>query len=292
MDFKNNSNLGYAFVDLSSEDCAHSFFDAFSGFCDQGFSLEQECQVCWSTLQGHQSHVERYRNSPVMHESVPDDFKPLLFVDGQRIPFPEPTKRIREPHNWVRSVGDIGSAKGIQSSTVIEQSAADHSSLPFSLCASDRGCLSGEMHADEQRTTCMLRNIPEAYTRNMLLELIDNGGFAKKYSLVYLPMDFKTKKNLGYAFFDFISTDVAQQFIDAFSGFCDSGFSISEKFEVCWSTVQGYPAHVERYRDSPVMHHLVPDDFKPLLFVDGQRIPFPEPTKRIREPRHWKRNQE
>jgi len=164
------------------------------------------------------------------------------------------------------------------------------SSLPVSFSISDGSFIVGEMNsAEQQRTTCMLRNMPENYTRQTLLELIDTVGFAGKYNLIYLPMDFKNKNNLGYAFVDLISDGVAQIFFEAFSGFCDRGFSAEKECEVSWSTVQGYPAHIERYRNSPVMHSLVPDDFKPLLFVDGQQVPFPEPTKRIREPRNWKR---
>lgn len=174
-----------------------------------------------------------------------------------------------------------------------EQSTNEASSLPVSFSISDESFIAGDMNpADQQRTTCMMRNMPENYTRQTLLELIDLVGFSGKYNLVYLPMDFKNKVNLGYAFVDLISGDVALKFFEAFSGFCDRGFSVEKECEVSWSTVQGYPAHIERYRNSPVMHHLVPDDFKPLLFVDGKPVPFPEPTKRIREPRNWKRAQE
>lgn len=47
--------------------------------------------------QGLEAHVERYRNSPVMHEDVPDTFKPVLFANGVRISFPLPTRKLRAP---------------------------------------------------------------------------------------------------------------------------------------------------------------------------------------------------
>ena len=31
-----------------------------------------------------EAHVERYKNSPVMHKSVPDEYKPVIFADGVR----------------------------------------------------------------------------------------------------------------------------------------------------------------------------------------------------------------
>jgi hypothetical protein len=40
------------------------------------------------------NQVELYRNSPVMHHSVPDACKPILLRNGVRIPFPAPTARL------------------------------------------------------------------------------------------------------------------------------------------------------------------------------------------------------
>merc|ERR1712066_571567 len=42
-------------------------------------------------------HVERYRNSPVMHESIPDEGKPIVLNAGVRMPFPLPTTPLLSP---------------------------------------------------------------------------------------------------------------------------------------------------------------------------------------------------
>merc|ERR1719321_875490 len=55
------------------------------------------------------------------------------------------------------------------------------------------------------RTTVMLRNIPNNYTRAKLLELLDKEGFLACYDFIYLPMDFKRNANLGYAFLNLVS---------------------------------------------------------------------------------------
>ncbi|CAE7888089.1 ML3 [Symbiodinium necroappetens] len=47
------------------------------------------------------------------------------------------------------------------------------------------------------RTTVMLRNIPNNYTRDMFLELLDQHGFAGRYDFAYLPCDFCRDANLG-----------------------------------------------------------------------------------------------
>jgi hypothetical protein len=52
----------------------------------------------WSKpFQGLEANVARYRNSPVMHPEIPDEFKPVVFRDGQRAEFPQATKKIPLP---------------------------------------------------------------------------------------------------------------------------------------------------------------------------------------------------
>lgn len=100
MDFKNMVGLGYCFVNLVDPEEAQRFRKHFEGFHRWGpaVSSEEACEVTWSNaLQGRDAHVDRYRNSPVMHESMPDEAKPMLFKLGERVLFPEPTKRIRAP---------------------------------------------------------------------------------------------------------------------------------------------------------------------------------------------------
>ena len=46
------------------------------------------------------------------------------------------------------------------------------------------------------RTTVMLRNVPNNYTREMFLALLDDNGFAGRYDFVYLPCDFRRQADL------------------------------------------------------------------------------------------------
>lgn len=137
-------------------------------------------------------------------------------------------------------------------------------------------------------TTVMMRNIPINMTREMLLQLMNAEGFVGSYDFVYLPMDFKKMVGLGYSFINLVDGLAARRFHAHFSGFDRWGIQTEKVCEMAWSdALQGKDAHIERYRNSPVMHHSMPDDCKPLLFDDGERQPFPEPTKRIRAPRQW-----
>ena len=58
---------------------------------------------------------------------------------------------------------------------------------------------------DDQRTTLMVRNIPNKYNQKMLLATIED-RHEGKFDLLYLPIDFKNRCNVGYAFINFIST--------------------------------------------------------------------------------------
>lgn len=138
----------------------------------------------------------------------------------------------------------------------------------------------------DDRTTVMMRNIPNAYTSQSFVELFDAQGFHGMYNFVYLPIDFRSGMNLGYAFMNFVSNNAAQLFMTHFNGFHQWMCQSPKVGEVTWTDPhQGLENHVGRYRNSPVMHEDVSDIFKPRIYAGGERIPFPGPTKKIRAPR-------
>jgi len=140
--------------------------------------------------------------------------------------------------------------------------------------------------SQEWRTTVMIRNMPNNYTREMLLDLVDSMGFAGTYDFAYLPVDFQSQAGLGYAFINFISVAEAQLCFSRFEGFSTWEVPSEKVCTVTWSEpTQGLEAHIDRYRNSPVMHHSLPFDWQPVLFQQGVRVPFPPPTKPIKTPK-------
>lgn len=136
------------------------------------------------------------------------------------------------------------------------------------------------------RSTVMLRNLPVGFTRDMLIELLNRHGFARYYDFIYMPINFRTQTTFGYAFVNFVAESHAQRTSEVFEGYRDWCLPSDRICEVTWSDMhQGLSAHIERYRNSPVMHESVPDEYKPLMYVDGVRVKFPPPTKKIRGPR-------
>jgi len=146
--------------------------------------------------------------------------------------------------------------------------------------------VAGNAPATDEFTTIMLRNLPNLYTRDMLVDLLNNEGFAGKYTFVYLPIDFKTHAGLGYAFVDLISPYETDRMRQHFEGFSSWALRSEKVCSVSWShpEQQGFAAHVDRYRNSPVMHNSVPESWKPALFSQGVHLTFPAPTKKLRNP--------
>jgi len=86
MDFKKGKVFGHTIVNFVSNETAEQ---ASSHFAGAGVNIE------WSdSHQGFDSLIQRYRDSPIMHESMPENSKPIIFCNGVEAPFPSPTKEI------------------------------------------------------------------------------------------------------------------------------------------------------------------------------------------------------
>lgn len=98
-DFETCVGSGYAFVSFTLHEAAVRARGHFHGFTAwQSASPSKACNVAWSgPVQGLDAHVKKYQNSPVMHESVPDECRPAIWNNGVRVAFPKPTRRIRMP---------------------------------------------------------------------------------------------------------------------------------------------------------------------------------------------------
>lgn len=123
-------------------------------------------------------------------------------------------------------------------------------------------------------TTVMLRNIPNKYTQEMMVSLL-NETYKGLFDFFYLPIDFRNSCNVGYCFINFVHPFVAAHFKKAFHNLKLTAFK-SQKICACtWGRVQGLQANIAHYRNSAVMG--VPfSQYKPLLFRDGLIIPFPQ----------------
>jgi len=138
------------------------------------------------------------------------------------------------------------------------------------------------------RTTLMLDNVSVACSRTDIINRLDSLGFQGEYDLVYLPTNFKTWEACHYAFVNMTTPEAAlraTQVLDGLEGFCAESH---QALQVHWSDIQGLRANVERYRNSPVMHPDVPEQYRPLMLVNGLSTSFPPPTRSIKVPARLK----
>jgi hypothetical protein len=144
----------------------------------------------------------------------------------------------------------------------------------------------GPPSAAEWRTSVLLRNVPYLLSRDMLVELLDSQGFNGKYDLVYMPRDFDRAQTLGYAVVNALDPKIALRLFQAFEGF--HAWPVKCQKKICtvdWCRRQGLQKNIRFLRNSSVMHESVPEDFKPVLFLQGSQVPFPACTKKLR---NWK----
>ena len=120
----------------------------------------------------------------------------------------------------------------------------------------------------EQRTTLMIRNIPNKYTRTMLVDELNEDNF-KCYDFLYLPIDFRNKCNLGYAFINMINP---QNVIDLYNNFRGKSWQRSrseKKADVKWGRLQSKNALIEHFRASSFLKRIPPDSRPISFWTDG-----------------------
>jgi len=119
----------------------------------------------------------------------------------------------------------------------------------------------------------MVRNIPTRFVASSFLAIVEQSGFNDSIDYFYLPMDFKTGKNVGYAFINFTSPHSASLFRSQFSGKCLHSSTSRKQVEIIPSRLQGLKANVDMFRDSKLVASCLPQ-YRPLVAVDGLLIPL------------------
>ncbi|RHY06638.1 hypothetical protein DYB25_009689 [Aphanomyces astaci] len=118
--------------------------------------------------------------------------------------------------------------------------------------------------APDTRTTLMIRHIPNKYTQAMLLAEINGLGHHGAYDFFYLPIDFKNKCNMGYAFVNFMTTDAIIPFYKAFNGRRWRCFNSDKVCAITYARLQGKAAMVYRFQNSSLLDKH--ESYRPLVF--------------------------
>lgn len=131
--------------------------------------------------------------------------------------------------------------------------------------------------------TLMLRNIPVTYDRDQLLQDLDSRGFRPSMDFFYLPIDFQTGNNVGYAFVNLNNETEVERFRKTYHGIQLSADRSNKICAVCDAQKQGLHQNVEHYRNSPVMG--MEEKYHPMIFQNGIQQPFPGPTRPLKQVR-------
>jgi len=136
--------------------------------------------------------------------------------------------------------------------------------------------VNGQVPAIDKRTTLMIRNIPNKYTQDMLLDEISE--FLASFDLLYLPVDVypqvvdkQEHVNVGYAFLNFVSPERIGPFYSKFQSHKWKLFGSSKICELTYARIQGRQAMLDHFYASRVL--VDNPQFRPILFDErGNRI--------------------
>ncbi|OAY30614.1 protein MEI2-like 1 isoform X4 [Manihot esculenta] len=131
------------------------------------------------------------------------------------------------------------------------------------------------LHGEDSRTTLMIKNIPNKYTSKMLLAAIDE-HCRGTYDFIYLPIDFKNKCNVGYAFINMTDPQQIIPFHKAFNGKKWEKFNSEKVASLAYARIQGKAALIAHFQNSSLMNE--DRRCRPILFhTDGPNAGDPEP---------------
>ncbi|KAI8808116.1 RNA recognition motif 2-domain-containing protein, partial [Cladochytrium replicatum] len=93
MDFVNQCNVGYSFINFIDPKSVISFAERVVGKKWGAFNSEKVCMLSYANIQGKQALIKKFRNSSVMYEDPA--YRPKIYFSlgpyrGQEEPFPDP----------------------------------------------------------------------------------------------------------------------------------------------------------------------------------------------------------
>jgi hypothetical protein len=139
-------------------------------------------------------------------------------------------------------------------------------------------------------TTICFKNIPNGYSRQMVVELIDSCGFKDGYDFIYVPHSIRRLPrlvNLGYFFVNFVSHENAVRALERFAGFTEWVMSSDKIMVTTWAArTQGQKACIELAHSSRVGQKACIERFEcgPTALNDGVVVPSSPPKEKLCPP--------
>lgn len=130
---------------------------------------------------------------------------------------------------------------------------------------------------EDKRTTLMIKNIPNKYTQKMLLALLEErfaGSHPFPFDFFYLPIDFKNKCNVGYAFINMTTPLAIPALVEEFHGRRWPKFNSEKVCQIAYGRIQGKLSLIQHFQNSSLLHE--DKRCRPVLFnASGDVEQFP-----------------
>lgn len=100
---------------------------------------------------------------------------------------------------------------------------------------------------ESQGFTVMVRNLPNKYSREMVAKELNQTGFRDAFDFLYLPNDYETSSNKGYAFINFVSKEWAELFMEEYENRKMNCYIYKKRIAVNPAEIQGFQANYDHY---------------------------------------------
>jgi hypothetical protein len=124
----------------------------------------------------------------------------------------------------------------------------------------------------------MVRNLPNKYSQSLLLEELNNAGFAGTYDFLYLPIDPETTANRGYSFINFIDSSFAWMLRMTYEGQKIGKFNSDKVVSIVPAALQGFEANYSHYSTARVNRG--PPETRPLFLRQSHNVPQAQVQRR------------
>jgi len=155
--------------------------------------------------------------------------------------------------NSPTSSGGIGIRSNTRASARIARShraGGAYNPSDFEFKISPHGEDNGANGTGDVKTTVMVRNIPNKYTQEIMLSLLEEAGLNGSFDFFYLPIDFRNRCGLGYAFLNFLSHADAVEAYNHFHNRRWDEFNSKKVCEVTYARVQGRDNLVQHFKNA------------------------------------------
>mmetsp|Transcript_85799 Transcript_85799/g.179269 ORF Transcript_85799/g.179269 Transcript_85799/m.179269 type:complete len:688 (+) Transcript_85799:234-2297(+) len=133
----------------------------------------------------------------------------------------------------------------------------------------------GGVGGREPVTTIMLRNIPQRFNRESLMDDMDARGFLGSYDFFYLPIDFSTTHSVGYAFINFVNDEFALQFQEQWHKQRLPDCPTRKSLNISFATIQGLRANVMQVKKKR-RRCLEVRQCHPIIMMHGRQVSLDE----------------